>query len=68
MFEKTFYSMKKFIVSIMPVVVLIISATGCSMQKHQKQTRNYSSDRFHHADHADYDRDRDHRYTPPRQY
>ena len=62
--------MKKLTINIIAITGLIITvlATGCSMQRHPKRVRNYSNDRYRHYGHGDYDRDREHRYSPPRQY
>jgi len=62
--------MKKLIINIIALTGLLITviATGCSIQRHPKQVHNYSSNRYHHYGHRDYDGDHEHRYAPPRQY
>ena len=59
--------MKKFIINTIAVasLLIIVMATSCSVQRHAKRVHNYSTDAY---DHRDYDRDREHRYAPPRQY
>lgn len=62
--------MKKLIINIIALSGLMITiiATSCTVQHRPKRVHNYSSDRYHHYGHRDYDRDREHRYAPPRQY
>lgn len=62
--------MKKLTINIIAITGLIITvlATSCSVQRHPKRIHSYRSDRYHYYGHRDYDRDREHRYAPPRQY
>lgn len=62
--------MKKLIINIIALSGLMITviATSCSVQRHPKRLHKYSNDRYRHYGQRDYDRDREHRYAPPRQY
>ncbi len=62
--------MKKLIINMVVTVGLIVSViyAGCSVRQHKTQVGSYSSERYQHSGHSEYDNDREHRYAPPRQY